>query len=801
MREAFLNELKASGFVHRPLPLHREKSLEAAMAEKKVLKEKTVYPGEAKLTVTGVGTMEEGRDEEGTAAVFLRGPMRREGLVPRPEDEENGLVKFQTVLNLELDGLDLSDFNRLVFDVFPRIPGGRNAHLRCGYINEGRSPVPDVYGREGQCLFNLDNHCRNSVIWECASLPKDRVTRLWFKIDTDGPDTSTAESWEYVFSRIRFEKVENPEQEEGWMVQSGQIAMSMAGYQPNNPKIALMRMEDTPLSNVFTLLDEKDQAVFSGMVSFRTDLYHASRQERGLISDQGSSLYAVLDFSAFRTPGFYRLSCGTVRSPLFEIGEDVLKEPLWKLLNFIFCERCGYPVPGKHGRCHGDVYARFRGKIIPYAGGWHDAGDLSQQSLQTAELTGVLFELAMRLSLEDPLYPRLMEEGLWGLEQVLKTRLGDGYRASSVGLSSWTNGLIGDEDDMEVRVHNQAFQNFFQSSIEALAADALKEYDPELAEGCLTAAREDYAFARERFEEKGIEYPIMWEHTLGSSLSLYYAAALEASSRLGLSEDAALWAKKLLACQETGHPVTGGLPASPMTGYFYRDESHRCIVHFNHQGRDHLFVQALMACCEAFPDHPDRPLWEQGMRLYGQYLKKLSLYASAYGMLPAGIHHISEAEDRETFPLLHLLTDFEKEKENYRAQLEAGIDLGNGYYLRQFPVWFSFRGNSAIHLGMGRAAALLGSYFEDEILTGLGMDQLSWVFGRNPFAQSLVYGVGSRYASQDANFLGETAGEIPVGIETRAVEDVPYWPAGTNSTYKEVWLTSAERVMGIIAAL
>ncbi len=92
-------------------------------------------------------------------------------------------------------------------------------------------------------------------------------------------------------------------------------------------------------------------------------------------------------------------------------------------------------------------------------------------------------------------------------------------------------------------------------------------------------------------------------------------------------------------------------------------------------------------------------------------------------------------------------------------------------------------------------------FVKDRELTHMAMEQLEWVFGKNPFAQSLVYGLGRRYASQDANFLGETVGEIPVGIETRGDEDVPYYPADNNSTYKEVWLTSAERALGIIAAL
>ena len=72
-----------------------------------------------------------------------------------------------------------------------------------------------------------------------------------------------------------------------------------------------------------------------------------------------------------------------------------------------------------------------------------------------------LLELAESRKDNTLFYQRLMEEALWGLEFTLKTRFGDGFHASSVGLGMWTGGLIGDKDDVEVRVHAQAFQNFF----------------------------------------------------------------------------------------------------------------------------------------------------------------------------------------------------------------------------------------------------------------------------------------------------------------------------------------------------
>jgi hypothetical protein len=252
-------------------------------------------------------------------------------------------------------------------------------------------------------------------------------------------------------------------------------------------------------------------------------------------------------------------------------------------------------------------------------------------------------------------------------------------------------------------------------------------------------------------------------------------------------------AEKLLACQETGAAEL------PFSGFFYRDESHRVIVHYSHQSREQQFMQAVEGLCKAWPEHARRPAWEAAMRRYGDYLKALTLYAAPYGMLPAGVHRIDEADDSETFPLLHLMTTHTEEAENYRAQLAAGTPIGENHVVRCFPVWFSFRGNISVQLAMGKGASLLGRYFGDEALRQIGREQLYWIWGKNPFCQSLQYGVGARYASQYAVLCGEAAGALPVGIQTRGNEDIPCWPVTNNATYKEVWTSSVSRFLWLAA--
>lgn len=81
----------------------------------------------------------------------------------------------------------------------------------------------------------------------------------------------------------------------------------------------------------------------------------------------------------------------------------------------------------------------------------------------------------------------------------------------------------------------------------------------------------------------------------------------------------------------------------------------------------------------------------------------------------------------------------------------------------------------------------------------MGREQMYWMWGKNPFGQSLLYGAGENYCRQYAVLCGECTGEIPVGVETRGNEDVPYWPQNNNATFREVWVGAASRWLGLCA--
>ena len=772
-------EIQNSLYVHFPLPLHREKSLEAGFVKKKVLRTRSIFPSDEDIS-----PIAENETHLTVAENILTfsAPLTSDHW-PKGASPDGDYSNFGTArVSFSFPSMDWRLYHRISMEVRPRSAGQQVQHLNLSVVNEGETPLPDPYFREGGTVFDLEKDTWQTCIWEFNAMPRDAITRLNLYVFLSGCDNGAPGLLVYDVRNIRLEAVDSPEFEHGWVNPQPGVRLSSVGYFPEDKKTAVV----TTASDTFRILaGETGECVYQGKV-------------QRISNELGS--FQTVDFSSVTVPGIYLLETGAVKSSVFEISSDLARATVWRLINFFFCLRCGTPVPGKHGMCHQDIIARHSGKSIPFCGGWHDAGDVSQQAAQTAEITQALLECAAHVKAGDLLHGRLMEEARWGLDFILKTRFGDGYRATSAGATRYTDNMIGTFDDIAARVHNHAFENFLFSGVEAYAALILREEDPPLADTALHAARQDFTFAAEVFKKTGVDPARMFEHTWNSGLSQYLAVRLWSASLLyratketSYRKEILSCAEKLIACQETGR---AGLP---VTGFFYRDETHRSIVHFNHQSREHQFMQALEAACTSLPDAPEKAQWEACMLRYGEYLKAIAGNTAPYGLLPAGIHRMDEAEDQELFPYLHVACDYKNEKENYKAQLRNGKEIAPGYVLRNFPIWFSFRGNSAVLLSAGKAASILGQYWGDRELCQIAHEQMYWMWGKNPFGQSLVYGDGAAWCRQYAVLCGDCVGEVPVGIETLNNEDVPYWPQNNNATFREVWGAAACRMLWLCA--
>jgi hypothetical protein len=137
----------------------------------------------------------------------------------------------------------------------------------------------------------------------------------------------------------------------------------------------------------------------------------------------------------------------------------------------------------------------------------------------------------------------------------------------------------------------------------------------------------------------------------------------------------------------------------------------------------------------------------------------------------------------------------------FGVQLKQGVQIAEHLYVKRFPVWFSFRGNDSVILSTGNSAAIMGKILHNQELLKLANAQLRWIIGNNPFNQSLMFGEGNNYQQEYSNSSGDMVGELPVGIETKDNEDVPYWPQFNNATYKEVWIVAATKWLSVVSEL
>ena len=668
------------------------------------------------------------------------------------------------------EGKNLEAYNRLAFSIYPDCDGAQVVNMDLSFTNAD-TPAKEGYNRpSGSHHIPLVNKQWNHCTLEIDEYQRDRVLSIAFSTTLRGKDTTTGDSAKYYIDNLVLQQVESPDPVSGWMPAPGRIVYSTTGYFDKGSKTAIMNTTDGKDGETFRLTDiSTGHTVYTGT-------------SRTVTTTIGT--FHILDFTPFNTPGEYCLTTeGGLSTQPFRIGSRIWEDSEWRVLNFIFCQRCGYAVPGVHGACHADLTSQHDGRSVTYNGGWHDAGDLSQQTLQTADVMYALFEASNACRTINPaLSARLKEEAEWGLEFVLKNRLGRGWHASSMGLLIWTDGIEGTLDDISsVRTQCFAFDNFLYAAYEAYAALSLTDA-PMMQEHLRRVAEEDFRYALDKWTRDGYDRFIQpYEHTYGTSHSQYRATISWAASQLyhltGKAEYARLAAEHIgyvLQCQHT-EPV-GEAGGRQISGFFYRDTARRSIVHNIHQSREQVYAQALVELLRTQPAHPDHARWLHALRLYSE-----------------------EHRDTANFYALHLFPPTNA-KELYTEQLCQGERLDSMHYVKRFPVWFNiFNGNTAIHLSLGKAAAVMGRYLDDKELLQIGREQLYWTVGKNPFGQSLIYGEGRRYPQLNNFSSGQTTGAIPVGIRTLGNADVPYWPQTNNACYKEVWVTSAGKWLSLLA--
>jgi hypothetical protein len=224
----------------------------------------------------------------------------------------------------------------------------------------------------------------------------------------------------------------------------------------------------------------------------------------------------------------------------------------------------------------------------------------------------------------------------------------------------------------------------------------------------------------------------------------------------------------------------------PITGYFYSSPKRENLFHRFHIGEEEQPIVALAHLCDAFPENEDWIKWYAAIVLHSRYYQQAVATVDApYEVLPAAIYRESEVrlipQDEKWRPLRAA------DRESYLNQVHQGVPLGGDYYLRRFPIWFNFRGNSSILLSEAKALSTAAQIRGDLGADDLAQKQAQWLMGRNPFSASIMYGEGYDWTPLYSVRSGQMVGALPVGVETRGDSDAPYWPTQNCWTYKEVW--------------
>ncbi len=664
---------------------------------------------------------------------------------------------------------DWTRFNRISLWVYPDVVGAPAIACTLVLHNDGKHKLPDSYNEGRHESIILKNHEWNQIVWEIAPLARDRVTAVDFAYSLPKKFPEPGDRTSLDLDQLELQTVV-PDHVEGWDVAAGKIAFSHSGYTAGTQKTAIA----SDLSaHQFSLVDQQ-----TGQVVFTKPVEEPST---------ALGKYQTLDFSEFRQPGTYAIKAGNTLTRPFRIGDDAWRSSIWKAINFMYSERCGTEIPGIHNRCHQDIYTTHGDQRIVVNGGYHDAGDLSATG-HTPAMAYALLSLAdsLRRQGEDPvLTARLLEEARWGLNWVLKTRFGDGYRSTGQLVSYWTDGIMGTADDRFGKAVNDPEWNFRVTTVEALAARVFKDSDPELAIRSLAIAEEDWKYAVE-----GLKTAAPLPEVYGASdelerVSFGVVASVELYNATGeqrYADEAVALGDLVLASQERKLQSW----SIPLTGYFYTSPKRENLFHRFHVGQEQEPIIALIRLCEALPNHDKWMKWYSAVVLHSQYyLKAAAAVDEPYGVLPAAVYRDSEVrlipESKNWTPLRAA------DRDAYLQEVHKGIPLGGDYYLRRFPVWFDFRGNSSVLLSQAKALSAAGRLRGDLDAEDLAQKQAQWLVGRNPFSASLMYGEGYDWTPLYSVRSGQMVGALPVGIETRGMEDAPYWPTQICWTYKEVW--------------
>lgn len=179
------------------------------------------------------------------------------------------------------------------------------------------------------------------------------------------------------------------------------IRVNQAGYLPDEPgKTAY----SASTGGSFHVIDSAGGSVFTGELRKAGDYAYPAFSADGFINSltkdysfksaaaPNEAIY-IADFSDLKEPGRYRLAREGDTSASFLIHPAVYDKVFEKVLFFFGANRCGKTDSWMHGACHlkdgSQLGTAFTGRL---AGGWHDCGDHGKYS-ETIAYTALVLSL------------------------------------------------------------------------------------------------------------------------------------------------------------------------------------------------------------------------------------------------------------------------------------------------------------------------------------------------------------------------------------------------------------------------
>jgi hypothetical protein len=278
------------------------------------------------------------------------------------------------------------------------------------------------------------------------------------------------------------------------------------------------------------------------------------------------------------------------------------------------------------------------------------------------------------------------------------------------------------------------------------------------------------------------------------------------------ADHAQRYGRLLLECQQRRFD---GLA---VTGYFHTDTSRESPINDTHESNQDLALRALRLLAESFPDDRDWMEWYGAGLLYSEYfLARGAESVEPYRHLPNRVWRESEiaAQQDNAVELAGIVHgriryiqpgvhDHDRIRQQVRAHFDAGVPVGAGARLRINPLYIqqaTGRGSNGYLLAATSALAEAALLRNRTSSAELARMQLQWLFGGNPFAQSLMHGVGYDYCTQWANDMATSVvGALPVGIDA-TTDDAPLWTDKSQMTVKETWVVLPGKLLASIACL